>query len=168
VEHRWSEKNQHFTWRGSRKSYTPGRSVLLMGAGLMILTLALIPTYSASAHGDCYGRAVEPYKVYGGAGVRGPSKYKCDFQHDKYKLSGCLQKKSAATGNWIDVDCFSRTFGPGLSNATVVSWYGEVSCSTGKFRSKFTYGASFNNAGELDQEQVSNTVSTTKDVQSCG
>lgn len=111
-----------------------------VGRCLIVVTLmigALSPS-SALAHNNCGGDANGPFRADNGTKVRGKISYLCESVHNRYILNGCLQKRNDQ-GDWVNRDCVSYDSGSG--SFTGASAFVQVSCTTGSFRTVFTYGA---------------------------
>jgi hypothetical protein len=125
----------------------------------VMLAATAIP---ASAHGTCGGDANGPFKS--GANVQGHVSYICTDQHDRYTITGCLQKK--VSGVWTDKDCDSLDTGTGY-NGTSVAVDPNFTCSTGDWRTVFDIAAAYNNAGTKVHEQTLNEQSPVTTIASC-
>lgn len=124
-------------------------------------TFVAVP--SVVAHGTCGGDANGPYKDSGQ--VKTAISYICGDQHDRYIVSGCLQKK--VNGVFENRECRNLDdSGPGW-NQTSFTIRPNYPCSAGVWRGLFKYGAAKNNSGAIAHEQTLNEPSPEIDINVC-
>ncbi|HEX2294993.1 MAG TPA: hypothetical protein VHN37_06755 [Actinomycetota bacterium] len=130
------------------------RKSVVAAISLALVAGALVVGSPAQAHDTCGGDANGPYVA--GSNVEGRASYICQSQHDRLRVTGCIQKK--VSGVWDEKACTTNDTGTN-ANQSIVNTRPNFSCSSGEWRTVSKYGAAWNNAGQLQHEQNLNEIS---------